>query len=219
MNSVMMVSAFSRSRSMTLKAPQNLPNRSRMSRAWPTPETAPSPEDHFLVHIEHRNKQHQRPQQRGAVVLSGLRISSKCPGVVVTDHDDEPRTEDREKRLQPRLPADARPMVAVEDGAESSVDVPNMRVVEHGAPLDRSDKLADRLIDDRHGAVLGLLSFSKGSDCRGMAWAASQRCPVRRRDVTFRSRSPLGRRQRDAKAQRGGREGLRSPAPRRRTDA
>jgi hypothetical protein len=27
---------------MTLKAPQNFPNRSRIRRAWPKPETAPS---------------------------------------------------------------------------------------------------------------------------------------------------------------------------------
>ena len=42
MNSVMIVSAFSKKRSMTLKAPQNRPKRSRISRAWPTPVTAPS---------------------------------------------------------------------------------------------------------------------------------------------------------------------------------
>ena len=41
MNSVTIVSALSRKRSMTLKAPQNLPNRSKISRAWPTPVTAP----------------------------------------------------------------------------------------------------------------------------------------------------------------------------------
>ena len=42
MNSVTMVRAFRMKRSMTLNAPQNLPNRSRISRAWPTPDTAPS---------------------------------------------------------------------------------------------------------------------------------------------------------------------------------
>ncbi len=41
MNSVTRVSAFSRNRSSTLNAPQNLPKRSRISRAWPTPVTAP----------------------------------------------------------------------------------------------------------------------------------------------------------------------------------
>jgi hypothetical protein len=38
---VTIVRAFSRKRSTTLKVPQNLPKRSKMSRAWPTPVTAP----------------------------------------------------------------------------------------------------------------------------------------------------------------------------------
>jgi hypothetical protein len=42
MNSVMIVSAFSRNKSITLNAPQNLPNRSMISLACPTPVTAPS---------------------------------------------------------------------------------------------------------------------------------------------------------------------------------
>ena len=42
MNSVTMVSALRMNRSMTENAPQNLPNRSRISRACPTPVTAPS---------------------------------------------------------------------------------------------------------------------------------------------------------------------------------
>ncbi len=42
MNSVTMVSAFSRKRSMIEKAPQNFPNRWKIRRAWPTPVTTPS---------------------------------------------------------------------------------------------------------------------------------------------------------------------------------
>ena len=42
MNSVTMISALSNTRSPTENAAHNLPNRSRMSRAWPTPVTAPS---------------------------------------------------------------------------------------------------------------------------------------------------------------------------------
>jgi hypothetical protein len=42
MNSVTMVSAFKMNRSMTENAPQNFPKRSRISRACPTPVTAPS---------------------------------------------------------------------------------------------------------------------------------------------------------------------------------
>ena len=41
MNSVTIVRKFKRNRSPTENAPQNLPNRSLMSRAWPTPVTAP----------------------------------------------------------------------------------------------------------------------------------------------------------------------------------
>ena len=42
MNSVTSVSAFRMSRSSTESVPQNLPNRSMISRACPTPVTAPS---------------------------------------------------------------------------------------------------------------------------------------------------------------------------------
>ncbi len=42
MNSVAMVKKFKMKRSPTENAPQNLPNRSMISRAWPTPVTAPS---------------------------------------------------------------------------------------------------------------------------------------------------------------------------------
>ena len=42
MNSVTMVRKLSRNRSPTLNQPQNRPNRSLISRAWPTPVTAPS---------------------------------------------------------------------------------------------------------------------------------------------------------------------------------
>ena len=41
MNSVAMVKKLRMNRSPTEKAPQNLPNRSLISRAWPTPVTAP----------------------------------------------------------------------------------------------------------------------------------------------------------------------------------
>ena len=42
MNSVTIVSAFRMNKSITLNAPQNRPNRSRISRACPTPVTVPS---------------------------------------------------------------------------------------------------------------------------------------------------------------------------------
>jgi hypothetical protein len=42
MNSVTIVKKFRMNRSPTLNHPQNLPNRSRINHAWPTPVTAPS---------------------------------------------------------------------------------------------------------------------------------------------------------------------------------
>ncbi len=42
MNSVTIVSALRTNKLITLKAPQNRPNRSRISLAYPTPVTAPS---------------------------------------------------------------------------------------------------------------------------------------------------------------------------------
>ena len=42
MNSVAMVKKLRMNRSPTENAPQNLPNRSLIKRAWPTPVTAPS---------------------------------------------------------------------------------------------------------------------------------------------------------------------------------
>ena len=41
MNSVTSVSELRMNKSIKLNAPQNFPNRSRISRAWPTPVTAP----------------------------------------------------------------------------------------------------------------------------------------------------------------------------------
>ncbi|PQM49628.1 hypothetical protein C1Y40_00147 [Mycobacterium talmoniae] len=42
MNSVTIVNPLRINRSPTLNAPQNLPNRAKISRAWPTPVTAPN---------------------------------------------------------------------------------------------------------------------------------------------------------------------------------
>ena len=42
MNSVVMVRKLRRKRSPTENHPQNFPKRSKMSRPWPTPVTAPS---------------------------------------------------------------------------------------------------------------------------------------------------------------------------------
>ena len=49
------------------------------------------PQHHFLIDVEHRDQQHQRPQQGSAVVLTGLRVGAKGACVIVAHHHNEPR--------------------------------------------------------------------------------------------------------------------------------
>src|SRR5580693_4524355 len=94
MNSVTMVKALRISRSPTLKAPQNLPKRSNINRACPNPGDGAQPKHHFLVDVQHRNQQHQRPQQVHPVVLPGLCVGRDTAGVVVAHHHDQSRAGD-----------------------------------------------------------------------------------------------------------------------------
>jgi hypothetical protein len=59
------------------------------------------PQHHLLVHIKDRDQEHQCPQQRGAVVLARLGVGTERAGVVVTDHDDQTRPEDRKQSREP----------------------------------------------------------------------------------------------------------------------
>jgi hypothetical protein len=59
----------------------------------------PKAENHFLIDVENRDQQHQGPEQRGAVVLTGL--GAECTGVIVADHDNEAWSQNREQGLQP----------------------------------------------------------------------------------------------------------------------
>ena len=101
---------------------------------------------HLLIDVKHRHQERQRPQQRGAVVLPGLRVGTETAGVVVADHDDEAGPEDREQRHETRPPAAARRHVAHPYRAERAADVADMRLVE------RSDgDRGLRIFDSRHG--------------------------------------------------------------------
>jgi hypothetical protein len=62
------------------------------------------------------------PPPRRAVVLARLRVRPERAHIIVANHDDEAGTKDREARL----PADSRPVVAVEDRIEGAVDVTDM---------------------------------------------------------------------------------------------
>jgi hypothetical protein len=87
-------------------------------------------EHHFLVHVQHGDQQHQGPQQRGAVVLAGLRIGAEGTGVVVPDHHDEARPQNGEQGREPGAPAYPRPMVTVADRSEGAVDVANIGLLD-----------------------------------------------------------------------------------------
>ncbi len=102
MNSVTIVRKFSRKRSPTEKKPQKRPKRSLMSFAWPTPVTAPSRTTISWLTTQHGDQQQQHPQQARAVVLARLRVGRDAAGVVVADHHDQARADDREQREQPR---------------------------------------------------------------------------------------------------------------------
>ena len=90
------------------------------------------PDDHLLVDDQNRNQQDQRPEQRVAEVLAGLGVRGDAAGVVVADHDDEPRTDDRGEREEAAPPGPARRDVADADGAERALDVALVQLVEKG---------------------------------------------------------------------------------------
>ena len=133
MNSVTMVRAFSRNRSMTLKAPQNLAETLEDQPCMADAGHRAEAKDHLLIDVEHGNQKQQRPQQRRAVVLPGLSVGAEGAGVIVADHDDQTGAEDREKGLESVLPIRARAVIAVMDGAQRAADVTDMRLVEDSA--------------------------------------------------------------------------------------
>ena len=137
MNSVTIVRKLRRNRSPTENQPQNRPKRSLISRAWPTPGDRPEPDDHLLVDDQHRDQQQQHPQQAGAVVLARLRVGRDPAGVVVADHHDQPRADDRQQRQRPRAQAAVR-LLVLTDRAERALDVADVGGVEHGALARRS---------------------------------------------------------------------------------
>jgi len=108
---------------------------------------------HLLVDVQHRDQQQQGPQQRSAVVLPGLRIGAEGTGVVVADHHDQARTQNRQQRLPAVTEAFARPCIAVPDRAEGTPDITGVRRIEHGRRLAGShvlERLGLKL--DRHDA-------------------------------------------------------------------
>jgi hypothetical protein len=80
MNSVMIVRALRMNRSMTLNAPQNLPNRSRISRACPKDDLHPN----FLfdlLHPTHPSERNLRPLEISQLVDTSVELLSRFPGI------------------------------------------------------------------------------------------------------------------------------------------
>ena len=105
MNSVTIVRKFEQEqvadREPAPEAPEALVDQPRVADAGDRAE----PDDHLLVDDQHRDQQQQHPQQARAVVLAGLRVGRDAAGVVVADHHDQARADDREQRQRPRAPA------------------------------------------------------------------------------------------------------------------
>jgi hypothetical protein len=97
----------------------------------PDPGDRAEAQHHLLVHVEHRNKQQQRPEQPGAVVLPGLPVGGERAGVVVADHHDQPGADDGQQRLEVGRASPPGRGVVQPDGAECAADVADVLVVEY----------------------------------------------------------------------------------------
>ena len=54
------------------------------------------PDDHLLVDDQHRNQQQQDPKQAHPVRLPRLCVGADAPGIVVSHHHDQARSDDRQ---------------------------------------------------------------------------------------------------------------------------
>ena len=89
-------------------------------------------EHHFLADVQHGDQKAQSPHEVRAEVLAGLAVGREGAGVVVADHDDEPRPHDREQGLELERQPRAGCRVAVGDRAQGAVDVADVGIVEDG---------------------------------------------------------------------------------------
>jgi hypothetical protein len=94
-------------------------------------------QDHFLVNVQNRHQQQQRPEQRGTVILPGLRVCGEGAGIVITHHDDQARAQDDGERAQAGRPIFAVAGIALIDGAERALDVADMGGIENGGTVTR----------------------------------------------------------------------------------
>ena len=124
---------------------------------------------HLLVDDQHGHEQQQHPHQRGAVVLAGLRVGGDAAGVVVADHHDQARADDRGEREHAPAQAAAMGLLVLADRAEGAADVADVGGVEHGAlARTRNPPHRPRARIARH--LLDLLSGHRSQPRRGGRW-------------------------------------------------
>ena len=123
MNSVMMMRKFTIKIEKIDRLPQYLPKRSRISRPWPTPVTAPSRATISWMTMRTGISSGKVHSKRVAEVLSGLGVGGDAAGVVVANHDDQSGTDDRDQREKTRANAAAAIVVVLADRAEGSGDL------------------------------------------------------------------------------------------------
>src|SRR5262249_46896827 len=119
-------------------------------------DTRPRPEADtlLLASVNNRDQEHQRPQQRRAVILARLRVRAEGAGVVVADHHDQSRTKDRGEGLPACAQPDAWRGIAVTDRSQSSKDMSDMGVVESGASVQWSFQVGVRFVGNSHESCL-----------------------------------------------------------------
>jgi len=113
------------------------------------------PHHHLLVDVENGDQEHERPQQRGAVVLSRLGVGAERAGIIVADHHDQARADDGHQGLEPRAKRGPRPKVVLGDAAERTVDVSKVCLVQHGGLSRRfagtiAEFCRTEVVDHRH---------------------------------------------------------------------
>ena len=86
---------------------------------------------HLLVDDEDGDQEHERPQQRVAEILTGLRVGGNAAGVVVADHHDEAGADNGGEGQEATAPGAPRRHIAGADRPESAMDVPCARFVDY----------------------------------------------------------------------------------------
>ena len=91
-------------------------------------------QDHLLVHVQDRDQQQQGPQQRRAVVLARLRIGTEGAGVVIADHDDQARAQNREEQAPVTAPAGGPDLIGL-PRTQGAANIAHVRRIQRSGAL------------------------------------------------------------------------------------